>query len=215
MGTPAPVGSSLGHPSSHYLFVCAVQMLLAPFQVPPAPTGFLSGHPLPHFHPRVCSCSGQRGASWAGVKGRDGKRGEEAQAHPWIRCGGCGVGSACSRDGSRLCGLCFADTASPQPQIPSHCRHCRGDNQSPFQYLKDFAAMRISPHATRKPTCKAEFPRGKKIMLNPPLAAHIPPRIPPAASQLPQVSLAHLPSQLGWAPQKAETATAPLTQPSL
>lgn len=50
MGTPAPAGSSLGHPSSHGLLVCAVQMLLAPFQVPPAPTGFLSGHSLLHSH---------------------------------------------------------------------------------------------------------------------------------------------------------------------
>lgn len=107
MGTPAPAGSSLRHPSSHCLLVCAPQLLWAPFYVPQAPTGLL-GHPLLHLHCPVCSCSGLRGDSWAVVKGRDGKRGEEAQAHPWIRHGGCGVGSVCSRDGSRQRGLCFS-----------------------------------------------------------------------------------------------------------
>lgn len=36
MGTLAPAGPSLGHPSSHYLLVCAPQLLLAPFQDPPS-----------------------------------------------------------------------------------------------------------------------------------------------------------------------------------
>lgn len=104
--------------------------------------------------------------------------------------------------------------------VPNHKPHpaavtARGDNENSFQYLEASAVMRISPHTTPKPTCKAGFPRGKKMMFKLPPTAHIPSRIPPAASQPLQVSLAHLPSQLGRAPQKAEAATAPLSQPLL
>lgn len=144
MGTPNPAAPSLGHPSSRCLLVCASQLLLAPSQDPPAPTGSL-GHPLLHFHLPVCSCSEQRGNLWAVVKGRDGERGE---GQGWEeRRGGTGTsldkvrrlwsGLSRQQGGEQaawpllfsppaLCAPWSANTASPQPQTPSRCRHCRG-----------------------------------------------------------------------------------------
>lgn len=66
------------------------------------------------------------------------------------------------------------------PLVPNHKPHpaavtAGGDTESPAQHLQASAVMRISPHTTPKPTCKAEFPRGKKTYAQ---AAHIPPQTP-------------------------------------
>lgn len=93
------------------------------------------------------------------------------------------MGSAGSREGSRLPGLCFSlplHFVLPgvrTPPVPNHKPHpaavtAGGDTESPAQHLQASAVMRISPHTTPKPTCKAEFPRGKKTYAQ---AAHIPP----------------------------------------
>lgn len=166
-GYPSPCWLLLETPQLLLPPCPCTQLLLAPFQVPQAPTGLL-GHPLLHFHCPVCSCSGLRGDSWAVVKGRDGKRGEEAQAHPWLR------EWARFAAGMGAWPLLFSLPAAlvlPRAQmlpVPNHKPHpaaitAGGDNESSFQYLKAFAVMRISPHTTPKPTCKAEFPRGKNL----------------------------------------------------
>lgn len=76
---------------------------------------------------------------------------------------------------------CRSLTTNPIPLPPR--RHAAlgsrrlivSDTESPFRYLKAFAVMRISPDITPKPTCKADFPRGKKNAAQPPLPPHTSP----------------------------------------
>lgn len=82
---------------------------------------------------------------------------------------------------------CRSLTTNPIPLPPRHHaalssrRLIVSDTESPFWYLKAFAVMRISPDITPKPTCKAEFPRGKK-RCSPPLPCHPPPTLGPSVS---------------------------------
>lgn len=188
-----------GYPSSCWLLSGAPQLPLPPCLCSPDAAGSLSGPPSSHWllvrapsspfpPPQFAAALSKevtRGLGRRAGMGREERKHRHIPDKAWRLWSGLGMRQGWEQAGQPL--LCSprctrapssTDTAGPQPQTPSPAVTAEGDNQSPFQYLKAFAVMRISLHTTPKPTCKAEFPRGKKNYAQPASRCTHPPSDP-------------------------------------